>query len=159
MKHKAFHAALYKKYFCHLYLGTVNETDCYCIYTVPHSQLLQPLTVLLHLEQVEQISNVQLGWYGFLQKKENITNNINARIGHGIVKWDTVLRGFVVGRYSYACEWYISINVSISFNVPSENNVLQKLSTSKFKVWVPFQNVSQAKSFLIFSKMNLVSSK
>lgn len=42
-------------------LGTVNETDHYCIYTVPHSQLLQPLTVLLHLEQVEQISNVQLG--------------------------------------------------------------------------------------------------
>ena len=64
MKHKAFHVALYKKYFYHLYRlysGTVNETDCYCMYTVPHSQLLQPLTVLPHLEQVEQISNVQLG--------------------------------------------------------------------------------------------------
>ena len=112
MKHKAFRVALYKKYFyClyHLYLGTVNETDCYCIYTVPHSQFLQPLTVLLHLEQVEQILNVQLGWYGFLQKKENIKNKINTRTGYGIIKRDTILRGFVIGRYSHAFEWYISI--------------------------------------------------
>ena len=60
-------------------------------------------------ELVAHSKSVQRGWYGFLQKKENIKNKISTRTGYGIIKRDTILRGFVDGRYSHACEWYISI--------------------------------------------------